>query len=378
MLLETLAAEHAERKLLLEALAILGGKRWASKGLPDSTSSKAATGSTHPVRKQSYDAKKRKRRAMKLAGTPLKSAHAGYEELHIAVRSELALEYKSQTALDGECTPIPAAPTIQSSLLMAAQEERLRMVAAPLPARGGGANASTGGWPTEAEAEGDAEVAFNYRISIGQKAIQVEEGVNAPFEAVRLHGLVTHVIPSPDPQQPPNEVHFVADHAVLESTGKWIPYTCEGNYELWNWDWKFEHEQLVRRRACRAIVTRARACPSSMDGCYTILLLTCASWIDLSHLSSQPGQSKALWFGRLEERQQHVKCPNSTCHAVLGRGKVGGCPKCGVFLLHDGEGGAPSQWWKPAYGLQHNFNSKYSSRTRVQRTKIEPESRCCL
>ena len=137
------------------------------------------------------------------------------------------------------------------------------MVAAPLPARGGGANASTGGWPTEAEAEGDAEVAFNYRISIGQKAIQVEEGVNAPFEAVRIHGLVTHVIPSPDPQQPPNEVHFVADHAVLESTGKWIPYTCEGNYELWNWDWKFEHEQLVRRRACRAIVT---ACLPQLNG----------------------------------------------------------------------------------------------------------------
>lgn len=44
-----------------------------------------------------------------------------------------------------------------------------------------------------------------------------------------------------------------------------------------------------------------------------------------------------------------------------------------MFLLHDGEGGAPSQWWKPAYGLQHNFNSKYSSRTRVQRTQLEPE-----
>jgi len=261
LLLETLAAEHAERKLLLEALAILEGKRWASKGLPDSTSSKAATGSTHPVRKQSYDAKKRKKRAAKLAGSPLKSAHASYEELHIAVRSKLALEYESQTALDREYTPIPAAPTIQSSLLMAAQEERLRMVAAPLPVRGGGANASTGGWPTEAEAEGDAEMAFNYRISIGQ-TIQVEERMNAPFEAVRLHGIVTHVIPSPDPQQPPNEVRFVADHAVLESTGKWIPYTCEGNYELWNWDWKFEHEQLVRRRACRAIVTACLLAPA--------------------------------------------------------------------------------------------------------------------
>ena len=104
-------------------------------------------------------------------------------------------------------------------------------------------------------------MAFNYRISIGQ-TIQVEERMNAPFEAVRLHGIVTHVIPSPDPQQPPNEVRFVADHAVLESTGKWIPYTCEGNYELWNWDWKFEHEQLVRRRACRAIVTACLLAPA--------------------------------------------------------------------------------------------------------------------
>jgi len=100
LLLETLAAEHAERKLLLEALAILEGKRWASKGLPDSTSSKAATGSTHPVRKQSYDAKKRKKRAAKLAGSPLKSAHASYEELHIAVRSKLALEYEFELLAD--------------------------------------------------------------------------------------------------------------------------------------------------------------------------------------------------------------------------------------------------------------------------------------